>query len=32
MSRAIQDKKIVLAGATKNSLTALPEFKYTTKS
>lgn len=31
-SLQIQDKKIVLAGATKDSLTALPEFKYNTKS
>jgi sporulation protein YlmC with PRC-barrel domain len=31
-SLQFQDKKIVLAGATKDSLTALPEFKYNTKS
>ncbi len=31
-SLQIQDKKILLAGATKDSLTALPEFKYNTKS
>jgi hypothetical protein len=31
-SLQFQDKKIVLPGATKDSLTALPEFKYNTKS
>jgi hypothetical protein len=31
-SLQIQDNKILLAGATKDSLTALPEFKYNTKS
>jgi hypothetical protein len=31
-SLQFQDKKIVLGGATKDSLTALPEFKYNTKS
>jgi PRC-barrel domain protein len=31
-SLQFQDKKIVLGGATKDSLTALPEFKYNTKT